>query len=346
MSATGSRAQAIQGLFVKPTSSVSTPSVPLTPFKESAIGKYVDRTIKPAVNPAVAMTWDFNNPTNPTNQKLMEANRAYHQENNAATKKSEQDIQIQTKQDMLRNAGYKIKSDGVWGSRSQAAYDDYLSKQPAPAVAPKPQNLYNKIGGGLRDAIMSSSNGVVGQAAPFVADILGVTAPMTEKSFTPEQLSLLKTIKANPNNQNIGNYKTTNAKGETIIIPANKRRENTEAHFLYYQKNGTPEQKAAASALLNTIGQGTVANMGSSKPMDYYNFNKSVNDKYAANQVDEFKQRVNSAGVPEDTTSYLKRIGTRVLGPKFGTVGLPGYDNVGQPTVLASIKTGGLIKRK
>ncbi len=111
--ATGTRGNAIQGLFNSPTSSAPTSKTKPTNFSKTAVGQYIDATIKPTVNPASTMTWDFNNPTNPTNQKLMQANRAYHQENNAATKKSEQDIQIQAKQDMLRKAGYKIKSDGV-----------------------------------------------------------------------------------------------------------------------------------------------------------------------------------------------------------------------------------------
>lgn len=271
-------------------------------------------------------------------------------------------------QRFLQSKGYKIADDGAWGPKTQAAYDDWNKKQQAKpittgheksvtdylnditgavkkgvevAVSPVTESL-KYVGTKVRDYASSHSSGIVGQAAPFVSDILGLKTPMTEKSFTPAELALFKTIKDNPNNPNIKEFKTKDSKGKSIIIPADKRRQNTEAHFMYYAENGTPEQKEAARSLMNKIGQGTVANIGTDQPIDYYNFNKSVNDSFS--NIDKAKELIRRPG--EDEISYGKRIGTRVIGPMLGTTGTAENDKVGQPTILSTIKKGGLIKRK
>ena len=114
---------------------------------------------------------------------------------------------IKARQQDLKNKGYNIVVDGVWGKKSQAAADAYAAKtkqstvKPVTTTTPNPTTTVEPertFASRTRDFLLRHTDSpMLAGGIMMASDAFGINAPLTEKAMNQSEKDVVKQLGAN-----------------------------------------------------------------------------------------------------------------------------------------------------
>jgi len=193
-------------------------------------------------------------------------NQSYFEKGGSIGNKTDEKSKIEKKQQYLIDKGYAIKKDGIWGNKSQTAWDDHSKKQ---------QGLGNTLVGDFigdkQRAFMHKLLGMPLSGAQLLTDIQGYSPELNEGDLTKDELDALRKIvrrnlKSGKTNIEYKDYETGTQYGDVGGAPTTV-------------KGAVDRVFSPEYALKTTLGQANINITPENDTIvsDRYNFNDANN---------------------------------------------------------------------